>query len=97
MKKASTLLAALLVSFVAVAHAQGTAPTQPTTSAGAATTVQTSPAATESKGKADTGLATAEKNITAKHGKTSKANGMTEKTEHAVKPERPAMPERPSR
>ncbi len=94
MIKKSSLLAALLFAFAAAAHAQTQAPTKPTTGAGAATTVETNPAATESKGKADKGLETAEKNITkpkkSHTAKASKEKGTTEKMEHAEKPARPA-------
>jgi hypothetical protein len=96
MIKTSQLLAALLFASVSVAYAQTEAPAKPTTGAGAATTVETTPAAKESGGKADKGLDTAEKNITkpkprkSKSSKASKEKGTAEKAEHAEKPERPA-------
>ncbi len=108
MKKMSTLLAALLFASASVAFAQTTSqpsqPAKPTTGAGAATTVETNPAATQSGGKADKGLDTAEKNI--KHGKdkakAEKDKGVekgkgAEKADRAEKPEHPSKPERPAR
>ncbi len=100
MMKTSTLLAAMLFAFATAAHAQTEAPTKPTTGAGAATTVKTNPAATESNGQADKGLATAERNITKpkpKTGKASKEKGTAEKAQHAATPEHPARPERVGR
>lgn len=112
MKNASTLLAALLFTVTSAAYADtaGTrgAPTPPTTGQGAATTVSTSPAATESGGHATKGLNTAVTNITKPHGKTnSKAHrhtrrvrrhsGSMERVDHPARVERPALPERPGR
>jgi hypothetical protein len=98
MTKMSPLAAALLFVFASAAYAQASAPAapppKPITGQGATTTVETNPAATESKGKADKGLSTAETNITKKH---KKSKGAEEKTEHAVTPERPTLPEHPSR
>jgi hypothetical protein len=106
MTKMSPLAAALLFVFASAAYAQASAPAapppKPITGQGAATTVETNPAATESKGKADKGLSTAETNITKpKHHKGSKAKGMEEKAEKGgekmERPERPTLPEHPSR
>jgi hypothetical protein len=110
MKNASTLLAALLVTLASAAYADtgSQAPTAPTTGQGAATTVSTNPAATESKGKADKGLSTAEQNISKPHGKiNSKAHhhsrrgslhsGSMERVDHPTRVERPSLPERPGR
>ncbi len=97
MIKTSHLVAALLFASASVAHAAGQ-PTQP--AAQGAASVQKNLDANKSDGKADKGLTTAEKNITAKHGKASKSmntTGMTERTEHAATPERPMMPMRPGR
>ncbi len=108
MKKMSTLLTALLFASASVAFAQTSnqpsQPTKPTTGTGAATTVETNPAATQSGGKADKGLDTAEAHINAKHGKASaeKEKGVekgkgAEKGDHASRPEHPSKPERPAR
>lgn len=104
MTKMSQLLAVLLFASASVAFAQtATQPSQPakpTTGAGAATTVETNPAATQSGGKADKGLDTAEKNITkpkvkkSKGSKASREKGTAEKAEHAEKPEKPEHPAR---
>ncbi len=94
MNKMSTLLAALLFASASVAYA-GTQPAPQ-----GATSVQDSLADNKSNGKADKGLTTAEKNITAKHGKAEKnekAEGKSEKVEHLAKVDRPARPERPGR
>ncbi len=95
MKTASSLLAALLLTLASGAYAQASAPTKPTTGQGAATTVQTNPAATESKGKADQGLDTAVKNITKPKKHTGKHEGMDRKTERGEKAEHPARADRP--
>lgn len=97
MIKMSHLVTALLFASVSVAHAQEGSgqPTQP--AAQGATSVQNNLDANKSKGKADKGLNTAEKNITAKHKKANKSKGKTEKVEHAAKPDRPAMPEHPGK
>lgn len=110
MKTPSTLLAALLLTLAAAAAAHAdtasgsNAPAKPVTGQGAAATVSTNPAATQSGGKADKGLDTAEKNI--KHGKdkakAEKDKGVekgkgAEKADRAEKPEHPSKPERPAR
>ena len=96
MNKMSTLLAALLFASISAAYAETSGqPTQPTSTG--ATSVQNNLTANKSNGKADQGLNTAETNITAKHGKADKSKGTAEKAEHAVTPDRPAMPERPDR
>ncbi len=94
--KMAHVVAALVFGSVSVAHAatQGQ-PSQPASQG--ATSVEKNLDANKSGGKADKGLNTAEKHITAKHGKTAKSEGKVEKSEHAVTPERPAMPERPGR
>ncbi len=113
MKKMSTLLAALLFASASAAFAQTsnqpTQPAKPTTNAGAATTVETNPAATQSGGKADKGLDNAEAHITAKHGKGDKDKAKAEKdkgvekgkgaekADRADKPEHASKPERPGR
>ncbi len=101
MKRMSALLAVLLVALASAAHAADstdkTAPTKPVTGQGAATTVGTNPAATESGGKADKGLTTAEKNISKPKRHTGKAKGAEEKSEHPARAERPSVPERPGR
>ncbi len=105
MTRMSTLLAALLLAFTSAAFAAddtagSTKPSKPVTGQGAATTVATNPAATESGGKADKGLATAEKNISKPKKHVGKHEGREEKAERAEKGEkveRPEKPERPSR
>ncbi len=112
MKNTSTLLAALLFAAASAAYADtpgnSQPPTPPTTGQGAATTVSTSPAATQSGGHATKGLTTAEQNITKPHGKiNSKAHhhtrrgsrhtGAMERAEHPAHVERPSLPERPGR
>jgi len=92
MVKTTRLIAAILSVSVSVAYAETSGqPTQPA-SRGAAS-VGKNLDANKSGGKADKGIATAEKDITAKHKnskevKTEKA--MIEKAEHAEIPERPA-------
>lgn len=101
MIKSSALLAGLLLAFASAAHAQTSPPPKPVTGQGAATTVETNPAAVESKGKADKGLGTAESNITKphprKHKRAEKSRGMEEKAEHPSGMERPERPDRPER
>ncbi len=107
MTKASTLLAALLFASASAAFAaeatDKTAPTKPTTGQGAATTVSTNPALTESGGKAAKGLDTATDNIdkpkkhSGKHEGTERRAERAEKAERPARAERPEMPERPSR
>jgi hypothetical protein len=91
MVKMTHLIAAILLASVSVAYAETSGqPVQPA-SQGAAS-VEKNLDANKSGGKADKGLTTAEKSITAKHknskeGKAEKA--MMEKAEHAEIPERP--------
>ncbi len=103
MKRMSSLLAVLLFALASAAHAADstdkTAPTKPVTGQGAATTVETNPAATQSGGKADKGLDTAETNISKpkKHTGKHTGEGKTEKSERPARAERPSVPERPGR
>lgn len=93
MIKMSQFIAAILLASVSVAHAETSGqPVQPA-SQGAAS-VEKNLDVNKSGGKADKGLTTAEKNITAKHKKSKESGaesleGKTEKVEHAVMPERP--------
>lgn len=107
MKTPSTLLAALLLTLAAAAHADTTssAPAKPVTGQGAATTVSTNPAEVKSGGKADKGLDTAVSNInkpkhhTGKHTGTGKSerSEKSERGEHPSRVEQPSRPERPGR
>ncbi len=93
MIQASRLVAVLLFASASIAYAADS--TQP--AATGAASVDKNLTANKSDGHADKGLTTAEKHITAKHGKADKADGKMEKVEHVAKVERPAMPERPGR
>ncbi len=97
MVKLSRLAVALLFASTSVA-VLASEPAQP--AATGAASVQNSSADAKSNGKADKGLDTAEKHITAKHGKAEKgekAEGKAEKVERVAKVDRPAKPERPGR
>ncbi len=102
MIKMSSLATALLLAFATAAHAETTTQASPA-STGAAR-VASNDTANKSGGKADKGLDTAEKNVTAQHGKkVDHAYGKEEKAERVARTDRverlarPDRPERPSR